>query len=94
MTVRMTQSHYDLIPNYEFEEEDRLRADMLPVETEVKIKEWIYQLQQEYMNIHLVGGEDEQTQIRVMAHIKGKLEVLVTLLESSKEARVKQTLNT
>lgn len=93
MTIRFTQDHYDLLPTYEFEEEDKLAADMLHPATEVKLKVRIYELQQTYMAIQLVGTPNEvAAYTQQMAFIKGKLELLQELLEDSKEARVKQNL--
>ena len=93
MTITMTQGHYDLLPSFEFEEVDQLQADMLHPATEVKFKMQIYELQQAYMSIQLVGTPEEvAADMQRMAFIKGKLEVLITLLEDSKEARLKQSI--
>lgn len=90
MTIRFSQGHYDLLPTFEMETDDELMARSLTTHNEIRIKQRIYELQGAYMEIHLTGDSEDNAKTRLMAFLKGKLEVLQELLEDSKEAKVTQ----
>lgn len=91
--MQVTQGPYDLFPTIHFEEVDSLQADMLNENTEWKLKQRIYDLQSECLNIDIVGsGEDAAKAIQHQNFLKGKIAAFAELLEDSKEAHVKITL--
>lgn len=93
MTISVEQTMYDLFPTFHFEKSDELRAKMLAQETEVLLRNRVYELLEESMSLELVGTPEEINQkIGQLNFMKGKIDAFKELLEASRDAKQEATL--
>lgn len=86
--IQETTTHYDILPQFNFEERDRVIADVLTHETECKLKEMIGEAMLELCDFK-IGAEDTEFKENALgrAYRMGRLDMMKELLEASKNAK-------
>jgi len=91
--IRVQTDPFSIDPVLDWEESDRIVAATLSTETEQRFLELARELRATLMAAPMIGSPEEQAQIRSEAtYLRGKYDLLLSLVEESKEAKVQQHL--
>lgn len=87
MTIGVSNQIHELFPEFHFEEEDRLRAQLLPKETQLWLKSRSQELVKEIIGTQLQGTPEEISKsINQVNFLKGKVDAFMELLEAAHNA--------
>ncbi len=92
--IKATFDHYDLYPSFSWEEVDLMAAKRLRPETEILLKEKIYNLQSEMLSLTQSGTPEELDAARQLrSFMLGQCAAYKQQLDDSKEAHLAASLN-
>lgn len=91
--IKAQMGQHDLFPTFDFEEADLLAAQNLKPETEILLKEKIYEVMVGVVDTEFAGTPEEVLdQIKAVSFQKGRMAAFKELLEDSKNAKAQLNL--
>lgn len=91
--MNITMDPWEITPTYTFEPEEEVMATTFTELNECWLKKLIIEAQQTILGLTFLGTPEEvQVQQKLHGSLQGRVDVLVELLQGSKEAKLRQTL--
>lgn len=91
--ITVKNDPFNIDVTYDWEESDRLVAATLSFETEQHFLELARGLRESLMNVPLTGSPEQMDQMRIeQSYLRGKYDLLISLVDQSKEAKVQAHL--